>query len=215
MTTFLLVVTMLAVISIGFGSLVRSYLRTLDRRNFAVEFVNKYRELVEGYLQNRLDSDVYYWLTSRSVRMQDELGTHGIMSYRPPFSNYIVHNYPVVLNTLPDIRNGNVHSQDLLTVDDTLVRYIGVMDDVIANRRKELKNPLKWLREGVQWMLLLPFLILQWFGLLGASVINRVSSNIVFKFVAFIVTLIGLVSSVMGIALGWDQFIGIIRHYFV
>lgn len=49
-----------------------------------------------------------------------------------------------------------------------------------------------------------------WTGIISERNNSAVHSNIVFKAIAHIITIVGLISSIMGIVLGWDEFVKII-----
>jgi hypothetical protein len=50
--------------------------------------------------------------------MQAQMGTQGLMTFKAPFANHVIHNYPVVLNILPEVRkclNDQLFSQNFLS----------------------------------------------------------------------------------------------------
>src|SRR4051812_7601059 len=90
----------------GFGNvLLRRRRGTLiERRDRAVEFHNRLGAFVEGHGR---DAGSYDWLIQRSVGIQHQMGPHGYMAhFSPPFANYLVPNWAIVLNALPEIRRG-------------------------------------------------------------------------------------------------------------
>ncbi|MBI3809356.1 MAG: hypothetical protein HY284_02715 [Nitrospirae bacterium] len=212
----------LLLLVVGFVRVVRRVRGIRGKKEFASEFLGRFREY---FSSGGKDYEAYSWLVHRSPKMQTDLGSVGIMAlYRPPFAQYGYRNYPIILNMLPELRRE--FADDFLThhsslpneygaaIQETLVRYLGVLDDEAVQQQLELRNPLVWLREGVRFMLLLPVLTLSWVGLISAQAVGRVSTNLLFKIVAGIVTLIGVVSGIMGIILGWEDFLKILKSKF-
>lgn len=57
-----------------------------DKQTFAVEFLEKLRAYFESGGEN---GEAYGWLIHRSNRMQNQLGSGGILAaFRPAFANY-------------------------------------------------------------------------------------------------------------------------------
>lgn len=88
-----------------------------------------------------------------------------------------------------------------------MFRYIGYLIDSQEEAIKALKNPVIWLREGFSLLLLLPLLIFNWLGIIGNSLIDRIHRSLLFKILTGLVALIGVLSVLMTIILGWDTFI--------
>ena len=181
--------------------------------NFAIDYLNKFREFSKAYLDNNnFDSKLYEWLIFNSTKIQTQLGSYGVLAYRPPFANYMFENYQIIVNTLPKMRTGGVHNHDIMAVDDTLMRYIGMLGDIINSSRKNLFNPFIWLRIGIQNILTLPLQIFYWLGILSHSVLIKIKDNIFIKIIsAIIIIIIGLIGSIVTITLGWQQFTKIIQ----
>lgn len=94
------------------------------REEFTIEYVNK---IVE-YSDNGNESD-FGWLATNSVKMQDFMGDMGIMSYKPPFANYYINNYLVVVNGIDELRNdrniGMGYNEHARLLHDSIVKYLG------------------------------------------------------------------------------------------
>lgn len=192
-------------------------IRTLNQKiYFAGDFFEKLKEYVESQGEN---IEAYNWLIHRSPKMQTNLGGIGIArSYKPPYANYMIRNYQIITNTLPELRR--TLEDTLFTrqayyhftfLQETILRYIGMIDDLLEIQRSYLKNPIVWLREGVQLILLVPLALLEWIGLIPSATVSKFSGNFIFKIVAGIVTIIGLLSSTITIILGWEQFVHIVK----
>ena len=139
-------------------------------------------------------------------------------AYRPPFANFQYQNYPVVLNLLPELRRtlednllsgGNYSHQYGMLLQETLIRHLGTLHDREDTLARSLKNPLTWLREGVRAIVALPLSSLAWVGLLREATVGRITGSKIFRVLSGFAAVVGFVSAVMGIALGWEQFVEI------
>src|SRR5690606_4259972 len=65
------------------------------------EFLAKFTAWCNGEGE---DQEAYVWLQRRVNDIQGAVGVTGVISYRPPFANYMFTNYQLLLNELPDIR---------------------------------------------------------------------------------------------------------------
>lgn len=197
---------------IGFVRVARTRKGLFDRVQLAIDYLEHLKSYVTSHGN---DSEAYGWLVHRSTRMQRQLGSAGIYAaYRPPYARVQYTNYPIILNMLPDLRHAlNDHSlQDVAfqyasALQDTLVRHLGTLDDVMEQSDASLRNPIIWLREGVRAVMALPIQILSWLGAISESTVAAVSGGRTFMAISAFSAVIGFVSAVMGIILGWQQFL--------
>ncbi len=201
---------------VGFISIRRDYKRLSDQTVLATEFLKKFTE----YLNSQgKDYSLYSWLIQKSPKLQIAMGQYGVMqAYSPPYSGVMYQNYQTVVNLLPEIRRefeDDIYLRNVRglreyanLIHESLLRYIGDLDDRLNDKIKELRNPVIWLREGGSWVLLLPLLIFHWLGLLGESLLKNIANNLLFRILSGIVTLLGLLSTIITIVVGWDSFVG-------
>ncbi len=71
--------------------------------------------------------------------------------------------------------------------------------------KRDLRNPIVWFREGVAVILLLPVRLLRSLGLLSESGSASVARSALFRLVAGLVALIGLLASFIELVLGRSQ----------
>jgi hypothetical protein len=189
-----------------------------DRQTFAIQFLEKLREY---YQSNGKNGDIYGWLIHRSNKMQSEMGGQGIIrNYRPPAQNYMLNNYPIILNMLPNLHRefqiglflGNLPQQYMDSLQESIVRYLGRLDDEKDELRKELKNPIKWFREGVRGVMALPIYLFVWLGFITDNTARRLTLSFLFSVISGLVTLVGFVSGVVSLVVGWDAFIDIVSN---
>ncbi|OGU10272.1 MAG: hypothetical protein A2075_21740 [Geobacteraceae bacterium GWC2_58_44] len=147
--------------------------------------------------------------------MQRQLGRTGILAaFRPPFADFQYTNYQILLNMLPELRKAFVDSYALgrlaseygATVQETMLRHLGEIDECETNLGKEVRNPFVWLREGARTILAIPLYLLQWFGIISESITDKVTGNFIFRMLSSVAVIVGFIGSVITIVLGWEQF---------
>jgi uncharacterized membrane protein len=221
MDKIIAIVASITLLIIGLVRIFRDIKFIQKKMEFAHEFHTKLGE----YLKSQgKDFQTYSWLIQRSPKFQKEMGFYGtVASYSPPFSNYAINNYPIILNIIPEVRKefddvSPIGDRRLLReyaalLNESILRYVGDLTDDLEIAQKKIKNPVIWLTEGVSWVLLLPFSILNWIGLMSEAIINGIAHNPLFKIVAGIVTLLGFLSTVMTIVIGWNSFLQSLKTF--
>ena len=89
--------------------------------------------------------------------------------------------------------------------NDALHRHIGNLDRELDTERKGLYNPFICFREGIRFIIGLPPLLLFWCGIISKNKIYAVKGSFPFKLVSSVITLIGFISSIITILLGWNE----------
>jgi len=176
---------------------------------FLAEFADRFSRYVQSGGQ---DDSLYVELTQRIVRMQREVGSHGVVAhYRPPFASVSYNSYPVLLNMLPEYqRSANdwaLRSQAVQYangVRDVLLRYSGSLGEAEADLLKDLHNPLAWFRDGVRIVLASPFDLLRSFGVLSSSAAFAITGSGILRVAAGVVALITLGAAIVQILSGWE-----------
>ncbi len=196
---------------VGFLRLLWKLSKAKEEILFAQEFLGQLQKLAQR-LPDRLDQDSYLWLTQHSVRMQREMGQLGTVAYRPAFENAYIDGYQIILNTLGKLRTSGISEMDLTMCEDAVLRYMGVLNDDFTTLRSSALNPLIWLPEGVRFFLAIPLYIFQSFGLLAAGTARFFITSHFFKAVSGLIALIGLVSSLVTIVVGWKPFLEITKR---
>jgi hypothetical protein len=202
-------VATIAVVVAGVISIWRAC-RDFERRcAFAAEYLQK----LQSYIRSRGEDDqAYTWMTQRSERMQMQLGSGGILDYyQRPFAQFAARNVPVILNILPELRlwlsdgvlNRGSHQLESM-LQEILIRHVGLLNDGIQDRRKQLLNPIAWIREGVASVLLAPIRLLADLGILGTPTPSRVAASAAFRVASGISSLIGFIAAIATIVGEWD-----------
>lgn len=184
-------------------------LRALRARYELVDrYAQRFNRFATGVVNNRFDAVAYAELLGELVRIQSELGSLGRMPwYRPAYATYAISNYDLLINTLPEMRQGQAHPDTVNLCLDVLVMHLGRLREQIEETQREVRSPFVWLREGVQFFVTLPLRLALWSGLVEYGHFQRIATSGLVKFLSFLVMMVGLVGSAMGIVVGWDEFL--------
>jgi hypothetical protein len=212
-TTWTLV-SLAAVLALGLVVLVRARLKAAAHLAFTEEYRQKVHALVE-----QADGGSYEWLTLNANRMQIQMGRQGVITFKPPFANYMVRDYPVVLNVLGELRkclSDSLLSRNLLhqyhaLLDDALLRYQGTLVERDREAAAAVRNPFAWFSVGARTLLSAPLWFLAELGIIPRSFASRVTASRTYRVLSGLVAGIGFVSAVVGLVTGWEQFAVILR----
>lgn len=213
MITTLIILGILTVFIIGFVQVYNRHSRVVKKIDFSGEYRNKFVEFANKYFQTYdrysrsgdFDGELYVWLTMNVSKIQNYVGSFGVMSYKPAFQNYMINNYQIIINTIPKFREGQVENFDVGAVDDCLLRYIGYLEEYRKDTLKNLRNPIVWFREGFREILSVPIFILSWFGIISNRTVNSIKDSLIYKVIAGLIALVTLVSGLVTIVVGYDQ----------
>ena len=205
---------LLAVVLTGYLATLRRVKKVTAARDFAEEFLadlNTYGE------SQGADEDIYVSLTRRSNKMQNALGSQGILAqYRPPNANYMMSNVPVVVNFLPQLhqyfsdewlRGRPIAYETYSTIRDAILRYIGTVEERLNVLYQEMRNPFSQLRIGIEILVMAPLDLLSSFGILSASRNEKIHKSTWTRLFTGILSIVTLASSVVTILVGWPTLI--------
>ncbi len=221
------IVTLVVILIIGFIKLLINANKVYQKKGQLIEFRNEFIEFSNELVDKEtFNNSLYNKLKLKSSKIQSIMGSYGIGNYKPAFANYFINDYQVILNSLSEIRTGyktggifgSYDSDEIILVDDALLTCIGAYNDLYEEYKKECKNPLIWFKEGIKVIVNLPISIFYWGGLIKHTTYNKIISTFLFKIISFLVTLIGLISSIVTIIAGIEplkQFISNIIKYIV
>jgi len=219
MITALIILGILTVFIIGFVQVYYRHSRIVKKISFAGEYRNKFVAFANKYFQTYdrwsragdFDGELYVWLTMNVSKIQDYVGSFGVMSYKPAFQNYMFNNYQIIINTIPKFREGQVEKFDVGAVDDCLLRYIGYLEEYSKDTLKNLRNPIVWFREGFRELLSIPIFILNWFGIISNRTVNSIKDSLIYKVISGLIALVTLLSGLVTIIVGYDQTIEFVK----
>lgn len=217
-------IIVVALIVIGFVikcSRINSYNKRCD---FTEEFNNIFFDFVnKTFSTYRIDSNKYSAVIMEVDKIQQELGMDGVLnSFYDPLHGMKGRNYELFMNIMPEIRTAVSNRDNMIMMEridqlmglceDALKRHIGNLERAIENEQKGLFNPITCLGEGIRWLVGLPVDILCWAGLYSVARSQKIKVSTIFKIISNIIVVIGLISSIVTIALGWDEFLIMLQN---
>lgn len=193
----------------------RYYLNITKKRSIVVKFRDKFIQWCNGRFN---DDQLYMQIISESPQIQNLIGNWGISSMKPPFANYILHDWHIILNGIPAIRqftqiyiSDNTINDYIHMVDESLLRSIGAFQTQLDTLRPGLRNPITLFRDGLTAVIMIPIFILAEFGLLTKKTYNWLFGSIIVKSITFLIALIGLTSAIVGLTTDWEDFVEIAK----
>lgn len=217
-------IIVVALIVIGFLIKCRRINSYNKRCDFTTEFNNKFFDFVnETFSSYRIDSNKYSAVIMEVDKIQQELGMDGVLnSFYDPLRGMQGRNYQLFMNIMPEIRSAVSERDNIIIMEridqllglceDALKRHIGNLERAIGNEKKGLFNPITCLGEGIRWLVGLPVDILCWAGLYSVARSQKIKVSTIFKIISNIIVVIGLISSIVTIALGWDEFLKMLQN---
>jgi len=208
MDYFALLWTLLALIVlylVGRVTQIRRINSCVDRMNFIDGYFSDFDNISQRYVARQQDRETMGRLLAGASRMQTLLGRAGIVGYQDRLRGYQINNYQVVPNTLSKIQNGQAIEADLHLVLTSIPMRRGELAGVLESLQAELKNPIKLILLGIRWVITLPLTLAQYAGVIGEPRYNALFSSWIVKFLTFVITLFGLLASVVTILLGWHD----------
>ena len=224
MTTLYIILFFLFIMILGARVLYLKHFRIQKKINFANEYRSTFIEFNNTFFQSassglfakggNIDNEKYVLLTMNSNKIQSQLGQIGVMQYIGPFQQYSISNYQIILNTLPKYRDGHITTFDVNAVDDALLRYLGTMEESRMETVKNISNPFVWLRQGFKEIFSLPIYIINWFGIIPDRTLGKITSNIFYKTIIGIISVVTFLSGIVTIIQGKDDTIKFFKHFF-
>lgn len=223
MDTLIPIGILLGIIIVGFISKFLKLREVRKRYEFTYEYHNMFINFINELFKNRsFNQSIYHDLTAKVKEMQYELCSDGVYAYvQDNLKGYTAKNYELLVNFLPETRNvirnqGNIillerWNQGVQDCDDMFIRHLGSLKFAEKEIKKNLINPFSDFAEGVKLIVSLPVLLLKWFGYISEERSKKIKNNIILKIINFIVTIVGFVSEIMAIVMGWNDFWQLIK----
>ncbi|MED1420444.1 hypothetical protein [Bacillus smithii] len=228
MIKWIAVIILIIIFIIGLIIIIRDWKKHQEKLEFTSKFINIFREFGNSLFNNQFDQEKYQWLKMKSHKMQSLSGEFGIArAFKPAGANYIFKNYQIIFNGISEVKDiyqritgtfgGLSFEWQMLReaigrIDDVLLSYFGYLETQSENKLKAIKNPLNWFREGVQFIVTLPLLLIYWSGIINYGVYNKVYNNIIVKLITLIVSIIAFISSIITIVTGYVPFVDYINN---
>jgi len=223
MERIILILSIIFILIIGLVKILYEKRRIIKKHNFVFDFRNNFIDFTNNYFKGydtftkkseSFDNELYVWLTKNVNKVQSILGNSGIMDYVAPFQIYRIPRYEIIINTLPQFRNGSITEFDINSTDDCLLRYLGQLEKRIEKVDKELTNPVIWFTIGIQTVISIPLYFLNWFGLFSNRSIAIIKEGLFYKIISGIIALVGFLSGIVTIIVGKEQVIQFVKDFF-
>ena len=209
----------IGIIILGFIMKLIELYDAVERTDFTNQYHNKFIKLASEILSNKnFNQQLYYELTLDVKAMQYELGSDGVYAYAiDNLKGFSTSNYQALINFLPELRDVlsnqdnfvlmSRYDQAVKDCDDMFIRHLGSLNEFEKSIRKRLFNPFSCFSDGMRFIISLPILLLNLFGLISDEHTRKAKRSWVITFLNFVIILIGLIGAIMSIILGWNEFL--------
>ncbi|HIF9499444.1 TPA: hypothetical protein ACX6S1_003513 [Photobacterium damselae] len=213
------ILAIFALFALGFVSF-RVQKKKVDSK---VTFVNEFQATFREYWDSGgNDNEAYGWLIHRSNKMQNQMGAQGIIaSFKPPYVNYFVSNYAIILNMIPALNESlseylyrDQASQYANAINEALIRHWGSLEDKQDFLISRLRNPVYWFQQGIRQVTGIPFYLLGLFGIISINKVGNIVGSRFFGVVSGLVSLIGFASAVLSLVVSWEDFLAKVQQFF-
>lgn len=191
---------------LGFFAALFDFAKTIRRIYFLKKFISRFRDFTGIQVRDRRSSQLSDWLTENSAVLQHDMGNWGLaIGKLPGLGN--VKNYPILIHTLTRMRNGDSERGEIVSCQDSLLHYLGVLKNHLWIHSKNVFNPFAWLRDGARIILLIPIYIVKWFGFFEGTSTENLAKTALIRVLTTILACVGLLGTIITIVTGWDEFI--------
>lgn len=224
------IIVLTTIIVIGLAIVLKDWFEHKKKLNFTSDYINKFREFGNELYSNHFNQTNYEWLKMKSFKMQSLSGDFGVArTYKPTGANYYLKGYQIIINGLTEVKNiyqrmsgtyGGLNfewqmlQESLGMIDDTLLSYIGFLENKSEQKLKAIRNPVTWFREGIQFIVTLPISLIYWSGIINYRAYNKVNNNVFVKLISLAVGIIAFISSIITIVTGYVPFSDFIKDLF-
>lgn len=209
-------IALIALAVLGLIDLMSELGRLSTRLEFDVKFQQRWVTYFDALRQGQQPAAAdYTWLAMNQPRMSAELGPADRIDYRAPFAQYIVSNYPALMNTLAAARSGRgAHPDMVALVDHLLIAKGGVLQQRHNSIAPKLKNPVYLVGRGLRLVVSFPLLLLSWSGLLPAGHLEGARNSLLFRLIQFLAATILVAAGVVTVVIGWSAFVTQLKAWF-
>lgn len=177
------------------------------------EFLQTFQQRFAAYFNGgRQRDENYQWLMTHMAEIESTLGASGWMNWKPPGyapgTTIPVRTVPQALANLSSAEHSlfdDTNNFWARMVEDTILLNVGITQKRIATAQREAKSPLAWLRGGIHFVAMFPFLLLQWLNLLSPAKVQAIEESYFTKLLQGIVFFGGVAAAIIQIAGAWDK----------
>lgn len=211
------IIFIVAIAVLGVINIIYRIVKNNKDLNIVFNYQNKLVEFLNSRSKGTILYDNLDYLNKNSWEVQDIIDAVGMnVSMIDPILGVQYSKYQIIINGVDEITRslkssfGRGLDEIPLMMHNCLGKYIGYGERNRNELISYLKNPLVWLREGIRIIVGFPIYFLYWTGLIKYSSYSRIKSNILVKFLGFIIGTIGFISAIVTIVTGYEPFINII-----
>ena len=216
---------LVVIIIIGFISKMVDLSTIVKRIEFTSNYSEKFVKFINKIVsENTFDQGLYNELTSDVKAMQYELGEDGVFAYmKDQLKGVEGRNYQLLINFLPETRemvniNNSIlaerYNKSIHDCDDMFIRHLGTLENQRKNIRKGLFNPFSSFAEGTKTIILMPIILLSWFGFISNEKTDQAKENAIVKLLNVFVSILGFAATIITIVVGWNDFWDIVFKFF-
>jgi hypothetical protein len=187
---------------VGVIRLRRLFARCYRERDDTLEFYSALNKALVGRQAGNSDLEAMDYLMQHVEQVQGMLGQRGLVTRYAPFSSRADYNYQLLVNVVGQLASQHYSEDELRAAAYALHRHVGYLNSFDGALKVLIRNPLKWIQEGIQAVLSLPLYLLEWFGLAPSGSSDAAASS---RFVTILAGVINLVASIVTLVLGAQE----------
>lgn len=181
------------------------------------EFLHKYFENFKKFCET-MDMECYTYIQANLNRAQSILTDNGLVTIRLPFENGYHRNVPVLtlLNYIVDEQRtsfGDPYPY-ISCIEQAIVRTIGDYDQYFDNAIKKIFNIFIAFYKGFHGIISAPFIALSYM-VSGKNFFSESKGlSVIINVLSGLGSFIGILSGIMSIVLGFEEFFALIKMWF-
>lgn len=223
MARITIILILLGIILFGFVVKLFDNRKLYQRLEYTESYRNDFLTLYEQINKSgKYDEQLYYKLMQEVHKIQSELGVDGIISvYQDQLAGIRINNYPLFLNFFNELRtqmlNYSLFAERIYlsvgSCDEAMTKHIGLLKEAIHIAKKDIINPFRCFSCGINTICSIPVKILEWCQIINVSSSGRILNSKLHTLISKVITLIGLVGSLITIILGWNQVVSLFKLF--
>ena len=203
MNRFWPLLIIIAIAIIGWISKILYLWKIKQRIDATINYYNDFFDLIDCLLSTKqVNQQLYVKLTQGVNKMQRELGSDGIIDMQDPLRGIRSSNYQLLINFLPEVNQCS-----------NLWDSLGYPNSIMMERFLSSANACRdmFLISLILWI---PKYILASLGLFSARSFYSWKTKKIAKSLSGMVAILGLISSIITIVIGWNDFQGFLIRLF-
>jgi hypothetical protein len=134
--------------------------------------------------------------------MQIDLGTFGSYGWNKEYYMHSSFPFQILINTLAKFRNNTIRIEDVNSVDDCFMRYLGDLEERTKKIRGQLFNPFVWCREGIIELIIIPIRLLYLLNIINNAKVEKIKYGKIYSVLSSVLVLTTFTANLVTI-FGW------------